>query len=79
MADTSLVQLVAATLGVEASGLTEGSGMNNTKNWDSLRQVVLMTELERVYGVEFEFDQMSAATTIAEIREILREKGVEAA
>jgi acyl carrier protein len=50
--------------------------MTNTRKWDSLRQVMLMTELETSFGIELTDDEMTAATSVAKIRAILRGHGV---
>lgn len=76
MTHPTLIEVVARTLSVDPLAIGEESTSANTRNWDSLRQVILMTELERIYGIEFEFDQINEATSIAQIREFLRQKGV---
>jgi len=73
----TLIEIVARTLSIDPRAVSEASTSANTRNWDSLRQVILMTELERIYGIEFEFDQINEAQSILRIRDILREKGIE--
>ena len=73
----SLRSIIAAALGIDVGSLNEESGLDDAPNWDSLRHVVLLTEVERMYDVEFELDQMSKATTVHSIRELLVAKGVQ--
>jgi len=73
MAEIELLTLIAGTLGVPPTDVTEQSDMSNTKKWDSLRQVMLMTELETAYGIEVTEQQM---TSVAKIRAVLRDYGV---
>jgi acyl carrier protein len=75
MADNTLLQLIAGTLGVPPSEITDGSDMANTRKWDSLRQVMLMTELETSFGLEFSEQEMLEATSVAKIRAVLRAHG----
>jgi len=76
MAEIELLTLIAGTLGVPPTDVTEQSDMSNTKKWDSLRQVMLMTELETAYGIEVTEQQMIEATSVAKIRAVLRDYGV---
>jgi len=75
----SLLEVIASTLSIDAAKVTEQSTSKDTQNWDSLRQVILMTELERIYNIEFEFEQINDATSVSRIRGFLQEKGVQAA
>ena len=76
MADVNLLELIAGTLGVPPSDISETSDMANTKKWDSLRQVMLMTELETNYGIELTDKEMVEATSVAKIRALLSERGL---
>jgi acyl carrier protein len=50
--------------------------MSNTRKWDSLRQIMLMTELETQYGFELSDQQMLETTSVAKIRALLAVRGV---
>jgi acyl carrier protein len=76
MASVSLLELIAGTLGVPAREITDASDMQNTRKWDSLRHVMLMTELETNYGVEFSDQEMTEAVSVAKIRALLQRRGV---
>lgn len=75
MADDALLELIAGTLGVPPSDVTEASDIANTKKWDSLRQVMLMTELETSFGLELTDQEMLDATSVVKIRDVLRAHG----
>ena len=77
MEAASLLVLIAGTLGVPPAEITEASDNTNTAKWDSLRHMILMTELETNYGVEFSDHEMTEAKSVAKIREILHQRGVE--
>lgn len=74
-----LLDLIANTLSIDPAQVTEQSTSKDTQNWDSLRQVILMTELERICNIEFEFEQINDATSVSRIRSFLQAKGVELA
>ncbi|WP_174300821.1 acyl carrier protein [Caulobacter sp. S45] len=77
MAQT-LYAVVANALNIDPAGVNEDSGLDATLNWDSLRQVILITEIERAYDVEFDLDTINKATSVRSIREMLSQKGVQA-
>ena len=64
----TLLQLIAGTLGVPPAEISEASDMTNTAKWDSLRQVMLMTELETNFDVELSDQEMLDATSVTKIR-----------
>jgi acyl carrier protein len=76
MADDSLPHLIAGTLGIDPTEVTEDSDISNTRKWDSLRQIMLMTELETHYGCAFSDQQMLETTSVAKIRVLLVLQGV---
>ena len=76
MAVPDLLPLIAGTLGIPPAEVTETSDMTNTRKWDSLRQVMLMTELETSYGIELTDEEMTEATSVAKIRAVLRGHGI---
>jgi acyl carrier protein len=76
MAEDALLTLIAGTLGIDPAEVTEGSDMSNTRKWDSLRQIMLMTELETHFGFELSDQQMLETTSVAKIRALLSLMGV---
>ena len=77
MASVGLLELIAGTLGVPPAQITDASDMNNTRKWDSMRHVMLMTELETTYGIELSDKEMTDAVSVAKIRTLLRSRGVD--
>ena len=71
MADDALLALIGGALGIEPSQLSEESDMGNTRKWDSLRQIMLMTELESHYGLALSDQEMLETTSVAKIRALL--------
>ena len=75
MANDPLLMLIAGTLGIGPSEVTEESDSTNTRKWDSLRQVMLMTELETTYGIELTDQELVDTTSVAKIRAALQARG----
>lgn len=79
VAAPSLRQIIAEALDLPESAIVEESGMDQTENWDSLKQVGLMTAVEAAFGVSASFDETMEANTVSAIREILALRGIVAA
>lgn len=71
LANDTLLTLIAGTLGIEPTEVTDGSDMSNTRKWDSLPQIMLMTELEVHFGIELSDQQILETTSVAKIRALL--------
>ncbi len=76
MDSSAFYALIAETLGIDARALNEESNMENTENWDSLRQVVLLMEFGRVLDMEFTPEEMMEASSVAKIKSLLAARGV---
>jgi acyl carrier protein len=72
----SLHAVVARVMEVDSATITDESSMENTEGWDSLRQVILVAEVERIYGVRLDFEQMMDATSVTALRDLLVSKGI---
>ena len=77
MSSDPLLTLIAGTLGVNPSEVNEDSAAGKTRRWDSLRQVMLMNELETTYGIELSDQEMMETNSVARIRALLTAHGVE--
>ena len=48
-------------------------------NWDSLTQMDLVTSLEREYDIVLGIEEIARMESVAQIVEVLKEKGIESA
>jgi acyl carrier protein len=72
---TDIATIIGKALGVDPATLTDESGPKTVRKWDSMRAVVLLTALEKAYGLRFshaEFDEMA---TVGQIKKVLRRHG----
>ncbi len=76
MTDDTLLELIAQTLGIDRSQVSEASDISNTPKWDSLRQIMLMTELETHYDIELADREMVETISVKQIRAVLKGYGV---
>ncbi|UXC89773.1 AMP-binding protein [Sphingobium sp. RSMS] len=74
-----LRSLLANTLAVSEAAITEESCVDRTENWDSLKQVEVMTAIEAAYGIQATFDEAMEANSVSAIRQVLAQRGIAAA
>ena len=51
-------------------------GPGDLKGWDSLGHVNLMNAIEKTYSISLDLDEMISIETVADIRELLIDKGI---
>ena len=73
----SLEEVVGSVLGVPPQSLSDDSSVKNVREWDSLRQLSILLALESAYGITITADQALDMNSIAAIRALLKEHGVE--
>lgn len=56
---------------IGVSTVSDDMEMNNIAEWDSLKQVQLIAELEEKLGIEFEFEDIIIMTSIKKIDSVL--------
>jgi acyl carrier protein len=75
----ALTAVVARALNVPATSVVDSTSPETLRRWDSLRHLDLMTAVEEAYEVRFSTADIIRATSVAEIRRLLHEKGIEPA
>ncbi len=77
MPEILLEEVVGSVLGVSPQSLSDDSSSENVREWDSLRQLSILLALESAYGITITADQALDMNSIAAIRDLLAEHGVE--
>jgi acyl carrier protein len=75
MADR-LIDLFATVLGSEPDRLTDESSPANTPEWDSVSNIMLVTEIEAVFNIELSTGDIESMSSVGRVREVLRRLGV---
>jgi acyl carrier protein len=78
-AKATLHEIVARALRVPAASISDESSPETLRRWDSLNHLDLMTEIEETYGVQFSTADMVRVRSVRQIRDLLREKGIDVA
>lgn len=76
MTQENLLPLLAGVLGVDPDTLSDGAGMGVTERWDSLRHVMIMSEIERAYGLKLSAREMMQVASVRDLRGMLAARGV---
>ncbi len=75
---TSLTELIAAVLDVDASLVTPTTTREDVDAWDSLAQLGVVAAVEETYNVTLSSADMKRCVSIPEITSVLLALGVEA-
>jgi acyl carrier protein len=70
----ALHQVIAEALGISVDELTPESGIDRTRNWDSLKHMEVLMNIEAHFEIMFEAHELTTLTTIAEISNTLSSK-----
>ena len=71
---TSPFDIVSKALEINRDKINENSAMGETPNWDSLKQVVLIGELESSYGIQIPDEDIEKYETMKSIIQLYNEK-----
>lgn len=68
--------VIAATLGVAPSAITDTTSSDTVEAWDSMNHIHLMVALEAEFGVSFDPEQAIELTSVRAIAQALTALGV---
>jgi len=70
-----LTHIFSSVLGIDESKVTPGLSPQNTSSWDSLNAIILVTEIEKAFGISFTYDEVMAVGDFADVIKLVRSKG----
>ena len=70
-----VLNVTSKIIKVPVGQLSDKSSMGNPYNWDSVAHVQLIVELESVFKVSFEFDELEHIVSVKAIVDSLKKKG----
>lgn len=71
-----LYRTVSQVFGIPVEDITEETGADNVKGWDSVGLMNLTLALEAEYGAQLEPDDMADMLSVKLVRMILQDRGV---
>jgi acyl carrier protein len=75
MADR-LTKLIAGCLDMDPVEISNETGTQNLAKWDSLRHMRIVFALEEDFNVRFRDQELMSLTSVAAIRDALRERNI---
>jgi len=72
-----LATAFADALEIEAATVNDELQYNSIPEWDSVAHMTLIAELEKVFNLMFDTDQIIDMSSVAKAKEILVQHGVE--
>lgn len=72
-----LVQAFATALAIPAAIVSDALTYESIPQWDSVAHMALVTELESLFNVMLDTDEILAMSSVATSRDILTKRGVE--
>lgn len=74
--EQELKKIMADLFGIQEDGITDDLSIDNTENWDSLKHMELIVSIEEQFEITLTADEIVEMISFAEIKRILREKGI---
>lgn len=69
--------ILVRVLGIDESEIRDTLSTKDVEAWDSFNALMLVSELEQEFGVEFTTEEVVSVTCIQDIKDALRRHGVE--
>jgi acyl carrier protein len=73
-----LIEIFSDVLGVDAGQLSDQTAPSNLPAWDSIANIMLITEIEARFEIELDTSDIETMKSIGKVREVLQRLGVAA-
>jgi acyl carrier protein len=71
-----LKNIFSNVLGVGMEKINDALCPENTPSWDSLNAIVLITEIEKGFGMTFLYEEAMAVKNFGDVINLLKSKGI---
>jgi len=68
--------IVGLVLNIAPKKIKNTTNPDNTPEWDSFSGLTLVTELEKIFNVNFSIDEVLSVRNVGDIKKALRKHGV---
>lgn len=73
---SKLTEVLARVLEVPEGSINDSTGPENVASWDSFNGLMLVSELEEAFGVEFTMEEVTSVKTVRDIKATLAKHGI---
>ncbi len=70
-----LIKIFADALKISEKAVTDNTSFKNTKHWDSLAMVMMVTAVENEFGIKLNFEDLQKFVSFKAVYDLLKEKG----
>lgn len=71
-----LKKIFSSILHISETAITDKLSPENTDTWDSLNAIVLLTEIEKGFGIVFDIDEAMSVKSFGDAVKLVSAKGV---
>jgi acyl carrier protein len=72
-----LKKILSNVLGIPESDITDETSPDNLETWDSFSGLMLVSELENEFNIQFTMDEVTSVKCVKDIKEALKKHGVD--
>lgn len=69
-----LYNLLADILEIESSEIDDSTGLENCDNWDSVSLLMIVSEIEEVFKISFEPNEIESIINVKTITDLINKK-----
>ena len=69
-------EILSKVLNIDSRTITDATKPEDIESWDSFNGLILVTELEKNFKVQFSLEEIVAVKRVADIKKILKHHGV---
>jgi acyl carrier protein len=72
-----VTEILSGVLKIAAAAVSDDLAMKDVEAWDSLKHMEMIVAFEEAYHIEFNFDEIVVMQTVASIKHVLGQKGID--
>lgn len=69
-------EVIAGVLGIDAASISDSATPDDIEQWDSFNALLLVSELEKNFRVNFSFEEVTGVKNIGDIKKLLKKHNV---
>jgi acyl carrier protein len=71
-----LMMLISSVLNIDENSINNDTSPENTESWDSFNALVMVSELESEFEVQFSIDEVYSVSNVEDIKNALIRHGI---
>ena len=71
-----LMTLISSVLNIDENSINNDTSPENTESWDSFNALVMVSELESEFEVQFSIDEVYSVSNVEDIKNALIRHGI---